>query len=103
MPPPIIDKEFKGLMPIDEAVQILQVPQGFTSEMIEERYMKLFKINDPTKGGSFYIQCKIMGARLTLLDSINASKPQNPETGSAEGGEEKTAENENKEAKPDDK
>ncbi|OMJ90286.1 hypothetical protein SteCoe_7400 [Stentor coeruleus] len=59
-----------GPMPISEAIQILQVPNEFSIEQIEERYSKLIKINDPNKGGSFYIQCKITGARLTLIQAL---------------------------------
>jgi Pam16 len=60
----------KALMPVNEAIQILQVPEPYTLEIIDERFAKLFKINDPKNGGSFYIQCKIMGAKLTLIQSL---------------------------------
>jgi chromosomal replication initiation ATPase DnaA len=59
-----------GPMPISEAIQILQVPNEFNLEQVEERYNKLLKINDPNKGGSFYIQCKITGARQTLVQAL---------------------------------
>ena len=69
-------KKLKGLMPINEAINILQVPEVYTHEMIEERFSKLFIMNDPTKGGSFYIQCKIMGAKLTLIETLTTGKEE---------------------------
>ena len=57
-------------MPVQEAIQVLQVPENFTAEIVEERFDKLFKMNDPTKGGSLYIQCKVMGAKLALLKTL---------------------------------
>ena len=72
-------------MPIEEAINILQVPDTFTAEEVESRFDKLFKINDPTKGGSFFIQCKVTGAKITLLKHIEAQKSGaevSPESGS---------------------
>ncbi|KAI5300508.1 mitochondrial import inner membrane translocase subunit TIM16 [Ascosphaera atra] len=52
---------------LDEACQILNVkpPQGGQTniEQVTERFKKLFDINDPEKGGSFYLQSKILRAR----------------------------------------
>lgn len=54
-------------MTIDEAVKILNVkpPQGGKADMEEvmERFKRLFDANDPQKGGSFYLQSKILRAR----------------------------------------
>ncbi|OMJ92890.1 hypothetical protein SteCoe_4223 [Stentor coeruleus] len=63
-------KVSSGPMPIFEAIQILQVPNEFNIDQVEEKYNKLLKINDPNKGGSFYIQCKITGARQTLIQAL---------------------------------
>jgi hypothetical protein len=57
-----------------EALQVLQVETGYTAEQVEERYEKLTKINDPTKGGSFYLQCKVMGAKDVLLEQLKPPK-----------------------------
>ena len=57
-----------------EALQVLQVETGYTAEQVEERYEKLVKINDPSKGGSFYLQCKVMGAKGVLLDQLKPPK-----------------------------
>ncbi|KAL1976879.1 hypothetical protein VTN31DRAFT_3161 [Thermomyces dupontii] len=52
---------------LDEACKILNVkpPQaGETNmEVVTERFKKLFDMNDPKKGGSFYLQSKILRAR----------------------------------------
>ncbi|KAL4893366.1 Pam16-domain-containing protein [Aspergillus ambiguus] len=52
---------------LDEACKILNVkpPQGGEAnlETVMERFKKLFDLNDPQKGGSFYLQSKILRAR----------------------------------------
>ncbi|KAJ2971127.1 hypothetical protein NUW58_g9504 [Xylaria curta] len=54
-------------MTLDEACKILNVkpPQGAqtNTEEIMERFKKLFDANDPQKGGSFYLQSKVLRAR----------------------------------------
>jgi len=52
---------------LEEACKILNVkpPQGGKANMDEvmERFKRLFDVNDPKKGGSFYLQSKILRAR----------------------------------------
>lgn len=52
---------------LDEACKILNVkpPMGGEAnlEATMERFKKLFDLNDPKKGGSFYLQSKILRAR----------------------------------------
>jgi len=52
---------------LEEACKILNVkpPQNGKIEMenVLERFKKLFDANDPQKGGSFYLQSKILRAR----------------------------------------
>ncbi|KAK4238344.1 Pam16-domain-containing protein [Achaetomium macrosporum] len=54
-------------MTLDEACKILNVkpPQNGQANMEEvmERFKRLFDNNDPKKGGSFYLQSKILRAR----------------------------------------
>lgn len=55
-------------MTLDEAIKILNVkqpPKGGVADMEEvtERFKRLFDANDPQKGGSFYLQSKILRAR----------------------------------------
>ena len=52
---------------LEEACKILNVkpPQEGKANMedVMERFKKLFDVNDPKKGGSFYLQSKILRAR----------------------------------------
>lgn len=52
---------------LDEACKILNVkpPMGGKTDMpaVMDRFKKLFDINEPKKGGSFYLQSKILRAR----------------------------------------
>ncbi|KAL2259354.1 hypothetical protein VTK26DRAFT_6991 [Humicola hyalothermophila] len=54
-------------MTLDEACKILNVkpPQNGKADLDEvmERFKRLFDNNDPKKGGSFYLQSKILRAR----------------------------------------
>ncbi len=61
-------------MTLDEAALILNVPKppggGGSSkpaehnmEEVMDRFKRLFDVNDPQKGGSFYLQSKILRAR----------------------------------------
>ena len=55
-------------MTLDEACKVLNVkPPGGTggaaAEEVMERYKRLFDANDPQKGGSFYLQSKIVRAK----------------------------------------
>lgn len=54
-------------MTLDEACKILNVkpPQGGVTNMenVMERFKKLYDLNDPKGGGSFYLQSKILRAR----------------------------------------
>ena len=54
-------------MTLDEACRILNVkpPAGgqANAEEVMERYKRLFDANEPSKGGSFYLQSKIVRAK----------------------------------------
>ncbi|KAJ1984496.1 mitochondrial import inner membrane translocase subunit TIM16 [Dimargaris cristalligena] len=67
-------------MVLDEAYQILNVNKGATKEEILEHYDKLFKMNDSKKGGSFYLQSKIVRAK-ERLELEMAKKEPTPEAG----------------------
>lgn len=55
---------------LDEACRILNVPppkQGQADlTRVHDNFKRLFDINDPKKGGSFYLQSKILRARERL-------------------------------------
>lgn len=62
-------------MTLDEACKILNVnkPADGTAanmEEVMERFKRLFDANDPEKGGSFYLQSKVVRARERLEAEI---------------------------------
>lgn len=68
---------------IEEAKQILNVSK-LTKDEIDERYELMFKANDREKGGSFYLQSKVVRAKERLdreLDELlKQSKKDKGET-----------------------
>lgn len=50
---------------LDEAMQILNVSQ-LERDQVEQNYQHLFDANDKTRGGSFYLQSKIVRAKERL-------------------------------------
>ena len=52
---------------LEEACKILNVgpPKGGKANMeqVMERFKRLYDLNDPKKGGSFYLQSKVLRAR----------------------------------------
>lgn len=61
-------------MTLEEACKILNVkpPQGGQANMedVLERFKKLFDVNDPQKGGSFYLQSKVLRARERIESEV---------------------------------
>ena len=74
---------------LDEAYKILNVrpPQGGRASMddVIERFKRLFDQNDPAKGGSFYLQSKILRARerieLEVRNAAEKAEDQAPREG----------------------
>jgi hypothetical protein len=52
----------------DEAIKVLEVPRSYTASDVISRANLLVHINEPSKGGSFFFQCKILGAKQALLE-----------------------------------
>ncbi len=65
---------------MQEAIKILDVPAPAKEtkvqdmERVMERFQKLFESNDPKKGGSFYLQSKILRARQRIEDEVRAAE-----------------------------
>lgn len=57
-------------MSLQEAQQILNVTK-LTPEEIEKNYEHLFKVNDKSVGGSFYLQSKVVRAKERLEEELN--------------------------------
>lgn len=75
---------------LDEACKILNVspPKGGQANMeqVTERFKRLFDQNDPKKGGSFYLQSKILRARERIeLEAREAEQARDREEELKEG------------------
>lgn len=61
---------------LEEACKILNVKPPTNGqaniEEVAERFKKLFDVNDPKKGGSFYLQSKILRARERIEGEVRA-------------------------------
>jgi mitochondrial import inner membrane translocase subunit TIM16 len=67
-----------GGMTLEEACKILNVKppqQGKANiEDVMDRFKKLFDVNDPQKGGSFYLQSKVLRARERLEGEVRKAE-----------------------------
>jgi len=75
---------------LDEACKILNVkpPKGGRTDMedVMARFKKLFDVNDPKKGGSFYLQSKVLRARERIESEVrNATQAAEREAELKEG------------------
>jgi import inner membrane translocase subunit TIM16 len=57
-------------MPAAEARLVLNIKDTCTKQDIEDAFQRLFEQNDVQKGGSFYLQSKVVRARESLLEEI---------------------------------
>eukprot|EP00090_Calanus_glacialis_P028252 TRINITY_DN45438_c0_g1_i1.p1 TRINITY_DN45438_c0_g1~~TRINITY_DN45438_c0_g1_i1.p1 ORF type:complete len:127 (-),score=56.46 TRINITY_DN45438_c0_g1_i1:110-490(-) len=68
---------------IEEALQILNLDK-LDPETLQNNYEHLFEVNDKAKGGSFYIQSKVVRAKERLDQEISLEThkqgPDNPQT-----------------------
>ncbi|XP_053205806.1 mitochondrial import inner membrane translocase subunit tim16-B-like [Panonychus citri] len=48
---------------LEEATRILNIEKQLNKEEIESKYNHLFEVNDRSKGGSFYLQSKVVRAK----------------------------------------
>lgn len=59
---------------LEEACKILNVPPPKAGKMdmeaVMEKFKKMFDANDPKKGGSFYLQSKILRARERIASEV---------------------------------
>jgi import inner membrane translocase subunit TIM16 len=89
-------------MSYDEALKILNIEKNVVDEkVLGESFKKFYELNDPAKGGSFYIQSKIYRANEAIskelgLDSANADNKEeaagNKEEKGGERGDQKNEE-----------
>ncbi|XP_028841868.1 mitochondrial import inner membrane translocase subunit tim16 [Denticeps clupeoides] len=60
-------------MTLQEAQQILNIGT-LTPEEIQKNYEHLFKVNDKSAGGSFYLQSKVVRAKERLEEELSIQK-----------------------------
>ena len=83
-------------MALDEAVLILNVPKpptnpgqaakNYDMEEVMDRFKRLFDANDPQKGGSFYLQSKILRARERIEAEVGPALEKAAQEAEAEAG-----------------
>ncbi len=77
-------------MTLDEACKVLNVkpPAGGQANVQEvlERYQRLFDANDPQKGGSFYLQSKIVRAKERFERELGPMKEKIEQEAEAKDG-----------------
>merc|ERR1711860_161069 len=67
---------------LDEALEILNVKDYKDKEEVSKSYQHLFDVNDKKKGGSFYIQSKVVRAKeridqeLSLENQVQGETPK---------------------------
>lgn len=67
---------------LEEALQILNVERVDEVEAIERNYKHLMEVNDRSKGGSFYIQSKIVRAKERIDEELKTMKTHPPNSNS---------------------
>lgn len=66
---------------LDEALKILNVEKIDQVEAVEKQYKFLMEANDRAKGGSFYLQSKIVRAKERIDEELNNLKKPPPHEG----------------------
>ncbi|KAJ2806684.1 mitochondrial import inner membrane translocase subunit TIM16 [Coemansia helicoidea] len=69
---------------VDESQKILNLKELDSKEELAAKFEHLFEANDPKKGGSFYVQSKIIRARERIemhwaQEKLKAEHPEQPE------------------------
>ncbi|XP_011498093.1 PREDICTED: mitochondrial import inner membrane translocase subunit Tim16 [Ceratosolen solmsi marchali] len=65
---------------LEEALQILNVQQIDESDVIQRNYKYLIEANDRSKGGSFYLQSKVVRAKERIDEELKNIKTKPPKS-----------------------
>lgn len=68
---------------LDEALRILNVERPDQKELIEKNYKYLLEANDRLKGGSFYLQSKVVRAKERVDEELKNIEPSSPPSSSS--------------------
>lgn len=60
-------------MSLDEARRILNIENRLEKSELDKKFQHLFEVNDKNKGGSFYLQSKVVRAKETLDKELSKS------------------------------
>lgn len=71
-------RNIRGRLSKEQAAEILGVKSDSGLKDIHAKYNRLFNANDPTKGGSIYLQAKIHNAKIELEKLAIARGEQPP-------------------------
>lgn len=63
-------------MTLEEAQQILNVSKLESIEEITKNYEHLFAVNDKARGGSFYLQSKVVRAKERIDNELKEATPK---------------------------
>lgn len=63
-------------MSVQEALQVLNVKDFTNMEAIKTNYEHLFEVNSKLKGGSLYLQSKVVRARERIFQELAESNPK---------------------------
>lgn len=63
---------------LDEALRILNAERADQTEVIERNYKYLVEANDRLKGGSFYLQSKVVRAKERIDEELKLQKATAP-------------------------
>eukprot|EP00184_Porphyridium_aerugineum_P006432 CAMPEP_0184694484 /NCGR_PEP_ID=MMETSP0313-20130426/2425_1 /TAXON_ID=2792 /ORGANISM="Porphyridium aerugineum, Strain SAG 1380-2" /LENGTH=142 /DNA_ID=CAMNT_0027152779 /DNA_START=164 /DNA_END=592 /DNA_ORIENTATION=- len=85
-------RTLKHKLALEDAADILSISKDAGLKQIDERFMKMYHANEPSKGGSQYLQWKILSARNVLVENAlekeakQASASSGPSGTSASSG-----------------
>ena len=85
-------------MEYGQALEVLNIErEAITVKFVKEQYEKFYNLNDPTKGGSFYLQSKIFRAKESIFDELGLDDEGNPKADAKSNPEAKVADDETNE------
>ncbi|BFZ24131.1 hypothetical protein BsWGS_27170 [Bradybaena similaris] len=74
-------------MTLQEAKQVLNVADISDLEAVQKNYTHLFEVNDKSKGGSLYLQSKVVRAKERIeMELLNQQKTQEEKFRRSSGG-----------------
>lgn len=76
-------RSVRGIMRPEEAAEVLGIHRDADLKNITANYDRLYKTNDPSQGGSLYLQAKIHNAKTVLEESALARGDSADNHGSA--------------------